>query len=110
MVLSGDWHTQWVNDLKRPPHDRRTPVVATELVGTAVSSDPAFTSSRSAPALAENPHVKYYSDRNGYTRALLDGEQWESQFVAVDAKQPAGPAQLVARHVIEDGRPGAQAA
>lgn len=110
VILSGDWHTQWVNDLKRHPHDDRAPVVATELVGTAISSDPGFTASRSTPALADNPHVKYYSARNGYTRALLDHQQWHSQFIAVDAKQPAGSPQLEATHIIANGRPGAQTA
>jgi alkaline phosphatase D len=102
VVLSGDWHTQWVNDLV---HDER--VVATELVGTAISSDPAFTSSRSAPAVGDNPQVRYYSDRNGYTRAIVDHRRWRSEFVAVDAKRPGGRAELAATHVIEDGRPGA---
>jgi alkaline phosphatase D len=106
VVLSGDWHTQWVNDLAREPGG---PVIATELVGTAISSDPAFTSSRSTPALAENPHVKYYSDRNGYTRALVTRERWRSEFVAVDAKHPDARPQLAAAHAIEAGRPGAVA-
>ena len=84
-------------------------MVATELVGTAISSDPAFTSSRSAPALGDNPQVKYYSDRNGYTRALVGHRAWRSEFVAVDAKQSQTRAMVAARHVIEDGHPGAHA-
>jgi tetratricopeptide (TPR) repeat protein len=44
---------------------------ATEFVGTAVSSDPAFVTGRAAPSQSETPHVRY-SDRNGYTRAIVD--------------------------------------
>jgi hypothetical protein len=58
-------------------------------------------------ALAENPHVKCYSDRNGYTRALVNRERWRSEFVAVDAKLPSARPQLAAAHAIEAGRPGA---
>lgn len=109
VVLSGDWHTQWVNDLRLDSTDESAPVIAAEFVGSAISSDPAFTSSRSAPALSENPHVKYYSDRNGYSRCLLDRRRWRTEFVAVDATRADGTAAVAAAHVVEDGRPGAQA-
>jgi hypothetical protein len=78
-------------------------------VGTAVSSDPAFTAGRTAPSRSENPHVRY-SDRNGYTRAIVDRDRWRSEFVAADAKHADGQVHLAAAHVVEDGRPGAHGA
>ena len=38
VVLTGDIHTNWVNDLRVDDHKPETPVVATEFVGTSISS------------------------------------------------------------------------
>ena len=38
VVLTGDIHSNWVNDLKVDFRDANAPVVATEFVGTSISS------------------------------------------------------------------------
>src|SRR6185503_104594 len=38
VVLTGDIHSNWVNDLRADDRKPETPVVATEFVGTSVSS------------------------------------------------------------------------
>ena len=38
VVLTGDIHTHWVNDLKVDFDDEKSPVVASEFVGTSISS------------------------------------------------------------------------
>ena len=38
VVLTGDIHNNWVNDLRIDDHQPETPVIATEFVGTSLSS------------------------------------------------------------------------
>ena len=38
MIITGDIHSSWVNDIRADPVDAASPVVATELVGTSISS------------------------------------------------------------------------
>jgi alkaline phosphatase D len=108
VILTGDWHTSWVNDVKADPADPGSQTLATELLATSISSDTGFTSSRSQPAVTENPVVKYYNDRNGYTRCAVTREQWRADFVDVlDTDVPASPTSVSASWVIESGTPGA---
>ncbi len=38
MLVTGDWHSTFVNDIKRDFDDPDSPVVATEFVGTSIST------------------------------------------------------------------------
>ena len=58
VVLSGDWHSAWVNDLRLDFGRPETPVLATELVGTSISSGCGWAAAVKA-ARPNNPHVKY---------------------------------------------------
>lgn len=108
VVLTGDWHTSWVNDVAARPGDPESETLASEFAVTSISSDTGFTNSRSQPAVGENPVVKYYNDLNGYARCLVDAERWRTDFVDVaDTDVPASPARVSASWVVEDGRPGA---
>ncbi|MGD5691051.1 alkaline phosphatase D family protein, partial [Xanthomonas citri pv. citri] len=67
VVLSGDIHSFWVNDLKRDFNNPDSPAVATELVGTSISSNgpphDLFTG-----WIADNPHVRFFESRmRGYS-------------------------------------------
>ena len=58
MVIGGDIHSFWVTDLKTDFRDPASPTVATEFVGTSVTSfgvpDETF-----AALLPDNPHVRF---------------------------------------------------
>lgn len=111
VVLGGDVHSFWVADLKRDFARPQSPAIASEIVGTSITSE--------GPApqtverlLARNPHLKYgRSDRRGYATLRLQPDAAEAVFRAVDdvADPNAGIADL-ARFGIENGRPGAQKA
>jgi alkaline phosphatase D len=111
VVLTGDIHTNWVNDLKADYRNEGAPIVGTELVGTSIASggdggDPA---ARIAGVLAENPFVKYYSNRRGYVRCEVTPDEMRVDFQTVAyVSRPGAPKQTDASFVIEDGRPGAQ--
>jgi alkaline phosphatase D len=110
LMFSGDWHTAWVNNLNANAEDLSSKVLATEFAATAVSSDPAFTDQRSRPEISANADVRYYDARNGYIRCRADHRHWHTDFVTVDAKDPASTANLASRWVLEAGRAVAQRA
>lgn len=103
VVLTGDWHTSWVNQLRQGEPGRGASV-ATEFLAPAVSSDPAFTDARSRPAVPDNPDVRFYSARNGYVRCTVGRKRWTSDFVELDATDPAAVPYRAATWVVEDGR------
>jgi alkaline phosphatase D len=110
VVLGGDVHMHFVNDLRLDFDDPGSPIVASEFVGTSVTS-PAGNWQKNLPEIvAENPHVRYArSDRRGYVRAGIAGARLTAELVGLDTvRQPESRAELLARFAVEDGRPGPQ--
>ncbi|MDB5294649.1 MAG: phosphodiesterase/alkaline phosphatase [Phycisphaerales bacterium] len=110
VVLTGDIHSNWVNDLR--PDDRRPeqPVVATEFVGTSISSggNGVDHPKSLATTLAENPCVKYHNAERGYVRCTVTPGKWVSDYVAVeDVTKPGGRVVKRATFAVEAGRAGA---
>jgi alkaline phosphatase D len=111
IVLSGDIHSNWVNDLKTDFRDRSSPVVATEFVGTSLSSggDGMAMSPRVQGMLTENPFVRYFNGQRGYVRCLVTPNSWRSDYRVVDyVTRPGAAISTAASFLVESGRPGAQ--
>lgn len=108
VVLSGDWHSAWVNDLREDFSKPETDVVATEFVGTSISSGCGWAASVKA-ARPNNPHVKYLNpDLRGYTRCVVTADQWRADYrVVPSAADTSSPAVTDSSWVVEDGRAGA---
>ena len=112
VVIGGDVHMNFVADLKLDFDDERSPVVASEFVGTSITS-PAGGWARNMPAiLAENPHIRYGNgERRGYVRASIAGGRFNAELVGVDTvRKPESRAQVMARFVVENGKAGPQKA
>jgi alkaline phosphatase D len=107
VVVSGDIHSFWANDLKLDFDEPRSPVVATEFVGTSITSLPPPYEAFSGFARA-TPHVRYFESRSrGYVRAEVTPERMTTEFRAIsDPLDPAATASTLARFVVEDQRPG----
>ena len=114
VVITGDWHSTFVNDIKLDFDKQESPVVATEFVGTSISSGYDLPSYMLyyGPRIPFNPHIKFFEgDRRGYVRCRLDHEKWVSDLRMVAAvTAPDAPAYTLASFVVEDGVPGAQLA
>ena len=111
VVLTGDIHSSWVNDLKPEFYRENSPVVATEFVGTSISSsgDGSDVRPNTAAVLAENPHIKFFNGQRGYVRCSLSPARWQSDYRIVAAvSKPDAPVTTRASFVVESGRPGAQ--
>jgi alkaline phosphatase D len=111
VVLGGDMHSFWVNDLKLHNHQPGAPVLASEFVGTSISSSgPLYEQYRAY--LPDNPHVRFFESRwRGYLRCVADPNCWMTDLRVVDTVQrPGAPVRTLASFVVEDGRPGPQRA
>jgi alkaline phosphatase D len=113
VVLTGDIHSNWVADLKTDFADARSPAVATEFVGTSISSggDGSDTTPRGDAVLAENPHVRFFNNQRGYVRCVVTPAEWRSDYrVLPFVTKPGAEVSTRASFIIETGRPGAQKA
>ena len=110
IVLTGDIHTNWVNDLK-VDYREEAQVVGTEFVGTSISSggDGADTLTTTAALLAENPSVRFFNSQRGYVRCTITPEQWTTDYRVLEyVSRPDSPVSTRASFVVETGRPGAR--
>jgi alkaline phosphatase D len=110
VVLTGDIHANWVNELRTDFRRVERPPVAAEFVGTSISSggdgsDDTVLST--AEARADNPHVKWQQNRRGYMRCTVDADAWTTEYRTVDyVTRPDAPLQTPTRWRVTRGKPG----
>ncbi|QDT87501.1 alkaline phosphatase D family protein [Gimesia chilikensis] len=113
VVLTGDIHSNWVNNLRVDDRKPETPVVATEFVGTSISSGGNGVEKRKGHAdiLSHNPCVQFQNSERGYVRCTVTPKNWTSEYMVVDdVTRPGGHVTPRAAFVVEAGTPGAQPA
>ena len=108
VVLTGDIHSAWTNDLLAVPYTD-SPAVGTEFVGTSISSV-GIPTAVTAQALADNPHVKFYEGEfRGYLRCTVTRDKWVTELRTVPtARTDVEPAVTLATFVVEEGKAGAE--
>ncbi|WP_232826144.1 alkaline phosphatase D family protein [Cyanothece sp. BG0011] len=109
VVISGDIHSSWVNELKLDFDDPRSPIVATEFVGTAISSQfPQNYLGVVKLARIANPHVKFFEGtRHGYVRCTLTPEYFKSDYQVVSSVLDADASlDTLQSFVVKNGQPG----
>ncbi|HKT19132.1 MAG TPA: alkaline phosphatase D family protein [Stellaceae bacterium] len=111
VVIGGDIHSFWANDLKLDFDDPRAPVVASEFVGTSITSfgPPYDTFMQWVP---DNPHVHFFeSRRRGYVSVELQPERMSvAMRVVSDVADPKTTIATLKNFVVESGRAGPLAA
>ena len=110
VVIAGDIHSTWINDLRLNVDDPASPVVASEFVSTSITSSfpPDFATIAEQSNAAFNPWVKYFNGRgHGWLRMDVDRHRWltEERSVASIAV-PNSPSTTTARYAVEAGTPG----
>jgi len=114
VIITGDWHSSFVNDIKRDFDRPDSRTVATEFVGTSISSngDAEVYGPYYGPMIKFNPHIKFFDgDRRGYVRCSITPDEWRTDFRMVrSVLRRDAPVYNFASFVVEDGRPGAQRA
>jgi alkaline phosphatase D len=67
-VITGDWHSTFVNDVRQDFDDPASPTVATEIVAPAITSngDGPVYGPYYGPMIEWNPHIRFFDgDRKG---------------------------------------------
>ncbi len=111
VVLTGDIHSNWVNDLKVDFDRDDDPVVATEFVGTSMSSGGNGIADPPAKAaiLSNNPFVRFFNAERGYVSCTVTPQRWQSDYQVVEyVDRPGAPLVTRASFTVEAGKPGAE--
>jgi len=107
VVFGGDIHSFFANDLRLGFDDQSSPVVATEFVGTSISSHgPPY--DIIAQALPDNPHVHFFeSRRRGYCSVALERDHMQVKMQVVsDVRDPKADISTLRAFAVESGKPG----
>ncbi|MFM8220080.1 MAG: alkaline phosphatase D family protein, partial [Planctomycetaceae bacterium] len=111
IVLTGDIHSHWANELLVDDREPNAAPVAAEFVGTSISSggngqpEPP----RVADLLSENPFVKFHNTQRGFLLCDVTPAEWVTQYQTVSqVTEPGGTLAQPAAFVVERDRPGLQ--
>lgn len=113
VVITGDIHSNWVNELRTDDLNPESPIAAVEFVGTSISSGGNGEQGTQIEKhlMAENPGVKFFNAERGYVRCTLSAKEWRSDYVTVpNVSKPGGEAVVRGTFVVEAGKPGVQKA
>lgn len=108
VVVTGDVHSHWAAEVHERSDDPSSPVVATELVTTSISSggDGSDGRDETSALLAENPHIRYFSGRRGYVRTRITADELRADFRVVPyVSRPDAPVHTGASFVVDDKEP-----
>jgi alkaline phosphatase D len=114
VFVTGDWHSTFVNDLKRDFAEPSSETIATEFVTPAITTggDGTPYGPYYGPMIPHTPHIKYFEgDRRGYFAVTVTPTriEFELRFVSsVERQDGVGARELT--FLVEDGVPGAQRA
>jgi alkaline phosphatase D len=109
IVLSGDIHSNWVNELHAGFDRPGRPVVGAEFVGTSISSGGDGEDQwRTVPgAMGENPHLKWHTARRGYVVCDVNEREWRADYREVPyVTRPGAPVTTASSWRVAHGRPG----
>lgn len=113
VVLTGDIHTNWANELSDDFDRPDGATVATEFVGTSITSggDGTDQPANVDRLYATNPGVKYFNNERGYVRCEVTPQRWTSDYRTVEyVKRPGAPIRTRRTLVVESGRPKLESA
>ena len=107
VVIGGDVHAFFANDLRVDFDDSKSSAIATEFVGTSISSaGPPY--DLIAASLPDNPHVQFFESRKrGYVSADVDNRQMTTRLrVISDVTDPKASVSTLKTFAVESGKPG----
>jgi alkaline phosphatase D len=87
VVITGDFHSAAVGELRPDPFDPTAPTVGVEFMASSISSfffdDDPVVARLVSIALDNNPHLRFFDTRRGYTRCDVTPDEWTATFRAV---------------------------
>lgn len=110
IVLSGDVHAHFGADLKRDFANPTSETVGVEFTNTSITSggDGSEVAANWERVRANNPHIRFHSNRRGYIACTATPATMRAEFKVVDrVSTPGAAARTAGALVVEAGRPGA---
>ncbi|HZG56338.1 alkaline phosphatase D family protein [Paenibacillus sp.] len=82
MVLTGDVHANWANEILSDFDRPTSKPIGVEWVGTSISSagDGSDRTSRTDAELAHNPHLKFFNGNRGYVVCRVNADEWRTDY------------------------------
>ncbi len=111
VILTGDVHKHYANDVTRHPVGPGGSPVASELVTSSVTTggDGSDTTAETRGQLVDNPQMRFACAQRGYVRTRLEAGRLTADFrVLPYVTRPGAPVSTRASFVVEAGRPGLQ--
>ena len=107
LIIGGDVHCTWASDVHAQPEDPASPIVASELCGTSITSQ-GPSPKLFADIRAANPHIRYGNNAHrGYMVLDIAPERVEARLRAVATVKRADAGITTAQtFTVEAGRPG----
>lgn len=108
VVLTGDFHASTVADLRADPYDPSLPILGTEFMAPAISSQfPEQLLALAPIVLALNTHVQHFEPRNGFMTCRVDESTWETRLHTVlDPTDEMSPSDVTGQFTVRAGNPG----
>lgn len=107
IVLTGDIHSNFCNELQVNEQEPNDPSVAVEFVGTSISSggDGKVSGKKRSKLEAENPMIKYFNAQRGYVSCEVTPQEWTTHYRVLDyVTKPGSPMKTSISFVVESGR------
>jgi alkaline phosphatase D len=108
MVITGDRHQNYAQELKQDYQEPSSRVVGAEFVGTSIASegDGADLSKEGRRLLAANPHLKFFNEQRGYVRVDVTPKRWQCDFRVIPyVHEPGARIRTRASFVVQDQSP-----
>lgn len=112
VVISGDYHSAFVDDIHTDFDNHDSPVIGTEFLSRSISSRSggAKWNKTNGPKMGtKNPHLQYFEgDRYGYDLYEVTAEKWATHMrMVANTRDPASPVSTLTSFHIKRGHPGA---
>ena len=111
VVLTGDIHSSWVNELRSSFQRPDAPTIAAEFVATSIASGgDGEDRLRAYDATAsDNPYIRWHEARRGYFTCEVDADRWLTSYRTVPfVSRPDAPVSTTSRWQVTRGRAGVE--
>ncbi len=110
IVITGDFHSAAVAELRPDPFEPGSPAVGVEFMASSISSvffdDSPLVATLVKAALEGNPQVRFYDTRRGYTLCDLTPQRWIAEYRAVvDAADASSAVETISTWELIEGTP-----
>ncbi|GAA2664832.1 alkaline phosphatase D family protein [Streptomyces aculeolatus] len=111
VVVTGDWHSAFVDDIRTDYDDPESPLVGTEFTAHSVTSgaySPDWNQTNGPVMGAANPHLKYFEgNRYGYDVYDVTPERFSAHMRVIgDRRDPDSPVTTLTTFHVDRGTPG----